>query len=42
MSLNISFSSNDKYESSKAQLLKPWDIYEVKFLGAEFTSIIGK
>ena len=42
MSLNMSFSSNDKYESSKAQLLKPWDIYEVKFLGAEFTSIVGK
>lgn len=42
MSLNISYSSSEKYESTRLQALKPWNIYEVSFLGAEFTSITGK
>lgn len=42
MDLNIGFGKDEKFVSDNVPLLKPWDIYEVTFEGAEYTTFAGK
>ena len=42
MDMNISFTPDENYVSTALPLLKPWDIYNVKFDGCEYTTFDGK
>lgn len=42
MNMNIGFSADESYVSTSLPLLKPWDIYDVKFDGCEYTTFAGK